>query len=404
MWTPPTSDGGDAITGYDLWYRQVGTSPWTQVSLGVILVYAVSGLSANTQYQVRVRAENSVDNGPWLSTTFTTTIFIAGWDIRRNGSELIGANVLPRVVASRGNAAGRTGVVPKAGNLSFVTDSERVELGDTLELLSGSNVEWTGTARNPKQSLDASLNALRWSVNAAGPIADIVAVEAGAETREYTNISASDAMIHVLDAIDWPAARRDIGPSSRGIAYWRLSPDKSPWRELLTLRRTAGARARLYEDRQGRLAFRDIPLPARSRTIYGHASGTGARPILTRMNNESAGLDRIVNQLTLAHSTTPVARAVEVAPALWGTHDISEDNAKARIGNVSIQESETAIAFAGFGAYASDAVAIADPQLPAWASLFGQSFTTLSGGATTESTTIVVSSAQSASDGVTLIW
>ena len=98
------------------------------VSLGVILVYAISGLSANTQYQVRVRAVNSVGNGPWLSTTFTTTVFVAGWDIRRNGAELIGANVLPGVSASRGNAAGRTGMVPRAGHLAFVTDTERVEL------------------------------------------------------------------------------------------------------------------------------------------------------------------------------------------------------------------------------------------------------------------------------------
>ena len=390
VWTAPTSDGGESITGYDLWYREVGTTPWTMVSLGVVLVDAISGLSETTQYQVRVRAVNSVGNGSWLSTTFTTTVFVAGWDIRRNGAELIGANVLPGVVASRGNAAGRTGVVPRAGHLAFVTDSERVELGDTIELISGSVVEWRGTARDPKQSLDTSLNALRWSVDAAGPIADIVAVESGAQTREYTNISPSDAIIHVLDAIDWPAARRDIGASSRRIAYWRLSPDKSPWQELLTLRRTAGARARLYEDRQGRIAFRDIPLPARSRTLYGHASGTGARPILTRMNNENEGLDRVVNQITLPYSITPEVSAIAIAPARWGTQDLSGIDAKAGILNLSVEASETAVAFVGLGAFVSGALTIPDPQLPSWSSLFGESWTTPHTATTPGSATVVV--------------
>ena len=83
-WTPPLSDGGSDITAYDL--RHIETADdetvdpnWTVVedvwtTGSGALEYTLTGLTADTQYDIQVRAENEVGDGPWSVTNTATTV------------------------------------------------------------------------------------------------------------------------------------------------------------------------------------------------------------------------------------------------------------------------------------------------------------------------------------------
>ena len=85
-WATPLSDGGSDITAYDL--RHIETDDdetvdpnWTVVedvwtTGSGALEYTLTGLTADTQYDIQVRAVNSVGDGPW-SVTNTATLTTA---------------------------------------------------------------------------------------------------------------------------------------------------------------------------------------------------------------------------------------------------------------------------------------------------------------------------------------
>ena len=83
-WATPLSDGGSDITAYDL--RHIETDDdetvdpnWTVVediwtTGSGALEYTLTGLTADTQYDIQVRAENEVGDGPWSVTNTATTV------------------------------------------------------------------------------------------------------------------------------------------------------------------------------------------------------------------------------------------------------------------------------------------------------------------------------------------
>ena len=67
-WTAPDNTG-PAITDYDVQFRAVGEATWTDLPhTGAALSATISGLDADTHYQVQVRATNEEGTGPWSGT------------------------------------------------------------------------------------------------------------------------------------------------------------------------------------------------------------------------------------------------------------------------------------------------------------------------------------------------
>ena len=299
------------------------------------------------------------------------------WDIRKNGTTSIGDSVLPGLTAVRGMAAGRTGVVPWAGRLSLITDDLVLAIGDQVELLRNTDVEWTGDVRRLSQSVDRNVNAIRWRVGAEGRIAKIVLAEAGAATERYDGINIGDAITHTLEAIGIGSTDRDIGSSARILEYWQLLAAQRPWVEIQRLVATAGPRARLYEDRVGRIAFRDAALPAVSRTIYGVGMGMGARPILTDLQNVDAGRDRVINVARVPYAVTPAALGTSVRSSDWGSVDLADNPITATIDTES-RETIDQLVVAGYGASASGPAGGMLPdfvaQRPDWVELYGETW------------------------------
>ena len=64
-WSKPGLNGGPDIDGYDLEYRETGGS-WTNFPHGgTTLTATVTGLTANTEYRVRVQAKNGEGDSDW---------------------------------------------------------------------------------------------------------------------------------------------------------------------------------------------------------------------------------------------------------------------------------------------------------------------------------------------------
>ena len=81
-WSAPASDGASAITAYDLRYIETAAdetvdSNWTVVedvwtTGSGDLQYTLTGLTADTEYDLQLRAVNAVGDGPWSATVTGT--------------------------------------------------------------------------------------------------------------------------------------------------------------------------------------------------------------------------------------------------------------------------------------------------------------------------------------------
>ena len=82
-WNAPSSDGSSTITTYDLRHIETASdetvdSNWTVVEQvwtrgSGTLEYTLTGLTADTHYDLQVRAVNAAGDGPWSATAMTTT-------------------------------------------------------------------------------------------------------------------------------------------------------------------------------------------------------------------------------------------------------------------------------------------------------------------------------------------
>ena len=76
-WTAPTNTG-PAITDYDVQYRAGTTGAFTDANYtGTTTSTTLTGLTAGTSYQVRVRAVSSEGAGPWSDASAATTTYQA---------------------------------------------------------------------------------------------------------------------------------------------------------------------------------------------------------------------------------------------------------------------------------------------------------------------------------------
>lgn len=75
-WSLPASNGGAAITDYNVQVSSNGGATWTSIAHEAINLrtFAVSSLQAGTTYQFRVAAVTSVGVGTWSPVTTTTTL------------------------------------------------------------------------------------------------------------------------------------------------------------------------------------------------------------------------------------------------------------------------------------------------------------------------------------------
>ena len=74
-WDAPTTNTGPPVTGYGLQYKKTSESSWTpQSHTGTGVTATITGLDANTEYQVQVQASNDEGTGGWSESGAGTTV------------------------------------------------------------------------------------------------------------------------------------------------------------------------------------------------------------------------------------------------------------------------------------------------------------------------------------------
>ncbi len=74
-WYAPPNDGGAPVTGYDVQYRLSTDSSWTSGGEDITALTAtITGLTNGMEYQVQVRAQNSVGEGGWSEQLRATPV------------------------------------------------------------------------------------------------------------------------------------------------------------------------------------------------------------------------------------------------------------------------------------------------------------------------------------------
>ena len=121
-WTAPSTTGRPAIANYDLRYRQGTSGGWTDGPQNVSGTSAtISGLSANTLYQVQVLATNSEGDSPWSVSGSGQTNTVGNT-----------APTFPSSTATR-NVAENSPAGTDVGNAVTATDDDNDPLTYTLE-------------------------------------------------------------------------------------------------------------------------------------------------------------------------------------------------------------------------------------------------------------------------------
>ena len=116
-WTAPDNDGKPTITNYDVQYRQGTSGTYSDGPQDVTGATSatIGSLTANTTYQVRVRATNAEGNGPWSTPT--------------SGTTTAAANSVPTVANPIPNQTARAGT---AFSYTFPANTFNDADGDTL--------------------------------------------------------------------------------------------------------------------------------------------------------------------------------------------------------------------------------------------------------------------------------
>ena len=116
-WTAPGLNGGPALTGYEVEYRKVPATVWTDRShSGTGTSTTISGLDASSEYQVQVRALNGETPSGWSP----------------HGSGTTGTPNAPPVFANATEARSVAENTAAAENVGAVVTATDTNVGDTL--------------------------------------------------------------------------------------------------------------------------------------------------------------------------------------------------------------------------------------------------------------------------------
>jgi hypothetical protein len=150
-WTAPASNGGSAITGYDV-TRYVGGTAQGVTSVGAVTQATVTGLSNGTTYTFRVAAKNAIGTGPQSAeSTPVTPKTVPGTptSVTASASDAQAALSWSAPVSDGGSAITGYDVTPYAGGVAQGTTSVGVVTQTTVTgLTNGTAYTFRVAAKN----------------------------------------------------------------------------------------------------------------------------------------------------------------------------------------------------------------------------------------------------------------
>jgi hypothetical protein len=138
-------------------------------------------------------------------------------------------------------------------------------------------------------------------------------------TGLYQGVRTGDALRLILDAVGWPADKRDIDPGATLIAYWWLD-GADAYEAAMQLVDSEGPTALLTADDSGRVVFRDRHhrlLRTASQTVQSTWRATGTEPCFSAPVAYSQGWREVINSVSFevpVWSQSPSLQVVWSAP------------------------------------------------------------------------------------------
>ena len=215
-WAPPASDGGSAVTGYDLRWSVAGGS-WTTLSDQMSPVVLV-GLAPGTAYEVQVRARNAAGAGGWSTSAAATTAIV-----------LPGAPPAPSVSADGATGVSVAWVAPGDTGGGSITgyDLRHATGGGGWTVLSGQVSPAAIGGLAPLTSYDVQVRAVTgagagpWSASGTAATAAAATAPAAPAAPSLTATSASITASFADPATGGsPITSRDLRWSADGGTSW----------------------------------------------------------------------------------------------------------------------------------------------------------------------------------------
>ena len=221
-WSAPANTGPD-INDYDAQYRAGATGSFTSWShSGATRSTKITGLTANTAYQVQVRATNPEGTGGWSASGTGSTA--AGGS---NNAPVFAYSITTRRVAE--NTAANNNI----GSPVTATDADGDTLTYTLEGTDAASFDIVGTSGQiqTRAALDyETKSSYSVTVKASdGTASDTIAVAINvSNVNEAGAVSLSPALPQVGTALTATLSDPDGGVTGKTWA-WASSTDKSAW-------------------------------------------------------------------------------------------------------------------------------------------------------------------------------
>ena len=230
-WAAPGRNGGPALTGYEVQYRQGASGTWLdKPHTGTSTNTTVTGLSASTLYQARVRALNGETPSAWSSP-----------GSGRTGSPTNSAPTFPGATATR-SVAENTVAGTDIGNAVSATDDDA---GDTLTYsLEGADAGSFDIVANSGQLRTRA--ALDYETKDMYPVTVRVRDDSGATDSITVTINVTDvaepptapARPTILSAtansltLSWAPPSNSGPPITDYDVRWRVKTPPGSWTEL----------------------------------------------------------------------------------------------------------------------------------------------------------------------------
>ena len=240
-WTEPASDGGSAITGYKVQWKEAADSWDTPADVSEAAAtgtsHTITGLTGGTEYSVRVSAVNSVGDGtPSPEATGTPT---AGDSARgAEGAQGTPAEGLPAVIGEptvgETLSADNSGISDKDGMKKAVFTYQWVAGGADIDGATGASytltdeeeglaiqvwVSFTDDAGNPEAVTSVGTAAVSPANTPASGVPAIIGILRDGETltADTSGISDEDRMDNAVFTYRWMAGGTDIDGATGSI-------------------------------------------------------------------------------------------------------------------------------------------------------------------------------------------
>ena len=259
-WAAPTSNGGNAITGYPV--QQLKSGVWTQIGIGSATsrTLNVTGLTPATAYSFRIAATNVNGTGPYVEFNYTTGILAPSTPTGVTVSAITGrtANVswnpvnpptagIPLTYEVTWGWSGYTNVLGRASGLTnpnyvisnlAATTRYWVQVSaaqGTAASLPSAKVFFSTTANTPNAPLmnnpvkGSAKATLSWTPNGDGgsPIIDYTLQSMSANTAGATWVDVASGLTATSYDVDLPAIGQSVyyrvaARNAIGVGTWSL--------------------------------------------------------------------------------------------------------------------------------------------------------------------------------------